>query len=234
MNFKSHLFSKNWKILIIGVLIFTISAGILFLFKDNNAGKTFFLIISFAASFFSYNNKNNEKWEQVSKGILIGIATLLFSILVANTIKSMVSDTEWDFMCFYMQGQLGVHRLDFYDPNSFTILLNNNHFQHTYSDSFKAEILNVGLLSPPITMLFFAPLALVDYETSRIIISILIFIFIISNTILFNHIFLKENSSIYSGLFIFIIINLMPGTGETIFYNQTNFFLLFFSGSRTI
>jgi hypothetical protein len=152
----------------------------------------------------------------------------MFLILLAESFKAATSNTEFDFMCFYMQGQLGLHHLNFYDPNSLKIFMQNNNFNYAFSPAFKSQIIDVGLLSPPITMLFFAPIGSIDYHTSRLIFAILIFIFIFANAILANIIFLKNNRSFYSFLFILIIIMFLPGTSETIGYNQTNFFLLFF------
>ena len=67
-----------------------------------------------------------------------------------------------------------------------------------------------------------------DYNNGRLILALLSFIFILADTFLANVVFVKNEKSIYSFLFIFIIIILLPGTSETVGYNQTNFFLLFF------
>jgi hypothetical protein len=77
-------------------------------------------------------------------------------------------------------------------------------------------------------MLFFAPLSSIEYHTSRLILTIFIFIFIFGNAVLANKIFVKNDRSFYSFLFILLIIMFLPGTSETVGYNQTNFFLLFF------
>jgi hypothetical protein len=152
----------------------------------------------------------------------------MFLFLVVQTVKAARSNQEWDFMCFYMQGQLGLHKLNFYDPNSFNILLSQHNFNYTFTGTFKQEIFDVGLLSPPITMLFFAPLAYFDHETSRIILSGMTFILIIVNAMLANRIFLQKEKSLYSFLLIFIAIMLLPATNATIQYNQTTFIILFF------
>ncbi|MDO9256785.1 MAG: glycosyltransferase family 87 protein [Bacteroidales bacterium] len=160
--------------------------------------------------------------------------------IIKFTIGAIINSKEqYDFMCFYMQGQLGVHNMNFYDPGSFQILLakinyplsfeQNKTIGHfVFHEGIKNEILNVGLLSPPITMLFFAPLASFDYQSSRNVFSVLVAIFIILNAVLANIVFLKKERSIFSFLLIFIIIAVIPGTYNTIYLVQTNFFLLFF------
>jgi hypothetical protein len=219
---------KGLKTPIVALLIFFFSAGILLFFRKDIEGKSFFMMIGITISYYSYINLNNNFLKQISKGILIGLFAILFVLLVGQTFLGAKSNDEFDFMCFYMQGQLGVHHLNFYDPNSFSILLHSINYHFTFSETFKSEILDVGLLSPPITMLFFAPLASVDYHTSKVILALLTFIFIIANTILANVVFVKKGRSIYSFFLIFIIIMLIPGTQSTIGFNQTNFFLLFF------
>jgi hypothetical protein len=127
-----------------------------------------------------------------------------------------------------MQGLLGVHNLDFYDPSSFKILLSEIDFEYAFSDGFYMDILNVGLLYPPFSMLLFAPLASLDLQTSRILMAILISLFILINSVLANFVFAGKGRSFYSLLFIYIVIMLLPGSNSTIDYSQTNFFLLLF------
>lgn len=227
MKLAQNFLLKNLKTPVISIIIFILAAGTRLFFRDDVGGRTFFIMVSLTASYYAYHNLRTQ-WKEISRGILIGLATWMFLILVIETVKAAISNAEFDFMCFYMQGQLGLHHLNFYDPESFKILLQNNDFNYTFSPAFKSEILDVGLLSPPITMLFFAPLSSIDYPTSRLIFAILIFIFIFGNAILANLIFVKKDRSVYSFLFVFIIIMFLPGTSETIGYNQTNFYLLFF------
>lgn len=224
---QSFLF-KNLKTPLVAILIFIFSAGMLLFFRKDVQGKNLFMLIGITASYYSYININKDPWKQIAKGILIGLFAILLILLVFQTILGANSNNVFDFLCFYMQGQLGVHHLNFYDPNSFAILLKNENYPFTFTEAFRAEILDVGLLSPPITMLFFAPLASIDYHTSQVILASLTFIFIIVNTILVNVVFVKKERSLYSFFLIFIIIVLIPGTQSTIGYNQTNFFLLFF------
>ena len=228
MKLNQDFLLKNLKTPIVAILIFIFSAGMLLFFRKDIQGKNLFMMIGMTVSYYSYINIEKDPWKHISKGILIGLFAILFILLVSQTILAANSNQEFDFMCFYMQGQLGVHHLNFYDPHSFTILLHNINYHFAFSETFKSEIFDVGLLSPPITMLFFAPLASIDYHTSKVILVILTFIFIIASTILANIVFVKKGRSIYSFFLIFIIIVLIPGTQSTIGFNQTNFFLLFF------
>lgn len=219
---------KNLNVFGTAILAFFISAGLLFVFQKDDGGKFFFMIAAWVAAYYAYRNIEKEDWGKISKGVLFGLAGVMFLFLVVQTIKAARSNAEWDFMCFYMQGQLGLHKLNFYDPNSFNTLLSQNNFNYTFSGTFKSEIFDVGLLSPPITMLFFAPLAYFDQETSRMILSALTFILIIANSALANKTFLQKESSLYSFLLIFIALMVLPATNATIQYNQTTFFILFF------
>jgi len=210
------------------LITFGVFGALLLFFKDDEGGRSFFLLSCVTTSFYAYYRRNEHGKNEIYRGILFGLAALFLVILVTSTIKAIVSKAEWDFLCFYMQGLLGAYKLDFYDPHSFQTILSRIQFNHTFSDSFKAEILDVGLLSPPVTMLFFAPLTSFNYETSKAIFSVLIFVFIIWDVAIANRLFFKKERTIDSLLFTFIILALLPGTFETVFYNQTNFFLLFF------
>jgi len=228
MKFNQDFRFEKLNTPIVAILVFIISTGMFLFLRNDGTGQGFFILFGIAISFYSYRNINTLNWEQISKGILIGFASLMFLLLVYHTIRAATSNEQWDFMCFYMQGLLGVHKLDFYDPNSFNILFHKIDFPYTYDNEFKVEIIDVGFLSPPITMLIYAPLALLNYHTSKTIFSLLIFVFIIANAVTANIVFVKKERSIYSFLLFFIIIILLPGTNLTIEYCQTNFFILFF------
>jgi len=209
------------------------------LFREDHDGRIFISLIILIVSYYSYHNLKKDSTKQYSKGILIGMAVLLFMTIIKFTIGAINSNEQFDFMCFYMQGQLGIHNMNFYDPHSFQMLLEkvnyplifeqNATIEHfVFKEGIKKEILNVGLLSPPGTMLFFYPLASFEYQSSRTVFSVLVALFIILNAILANIVFLKKERSIFSFLIVFIIITVIPGTYNTIYLIQTNFFLLFF------
>jgi hypothetical protein len=238
---RNHLhFLKQYSNTIgVAFLAIILLSALMLLFREDRNGRIFISIIILISSYYSYHNLKKDSTNQYSKGLLIGLAVLLFMTISKFTIGAINSNEQFDFMCFYMQGQLGIHNLNFYDPHSFQVLLAKvnyplNFEQHTTAEHFvfkegiKNEILNVGLLSPPVTMLFFAPLASFDYHTSRTVFSVLVAVFIILTAVLANIIFLKKERSIFSFLFIFIIIAVIPGTYNTIYLVQTNFFLLFF------
>jgi len=77
-------------------------------------------------------------------------------------------------------------------------------------------------------MLLYVPLASINYYTARIIFTSLIFVFIVANVFAANKLMEKKERSVYSFLFILIILLLLPGTNSTMVFSQTNFFLLFF------
>lgn len=220
---------NNFKTLPVAVVVFFLAGFFFYFFKNDIGGKNMVMYIALTASYYSFHHKDKEIWRQFSRGVLIGLSILMFFILILSTLKAIHSNEQFDFMCFYLQGQLGLNHLSFYDPESFNTYLAQNNTNFIFSEEIRSEILNVGLLSPPISMLFFAPLAYLDYNIARTIFSILVFLFIIFDTFLIQLLFLKSGfRSLYSLLYIFIIIILLPGTIATIFYVQTNFFILFF------
>lgn len=227
------------KTIIVALLVIIFLSALMLLFREDHDGRIFISLIILISAYYCYHNLKKDSTKQYSKGVLIGMAVLLFMTIIKFTIGAINSNEQFDFMCFYMQGQLGVHSMNFYDPHSFQMLLAKVNYplifeQHSgvehfaFKEGIKNEILNVGLLSPPSTMLIFYPLALFDYHSSRTVFSVLVALFIILDAILANIVFLKKERSIFSFLFIFIIIAVIPGTYNTIYLVQTNFFLLFF------
>lgn len=202
--------------------------GLLALLRHDVEGKVFFNILSLVSAYYAFHGLKKEPSNAYFSGLLTGLALIMLGTVLFSTYEAIHSDSQFDYMCFYMQGQLGIHNLDFYDPASFTKLQQEVKFPFTFDSGIQNEILNIGFLSPPITMLFFAPLAFFDYNTSRLIFSLAVMLFIFLNTLLANYIFLKKERTLYSLLFIFILFVLLPGTGNTIHFIQTNFFLLFF------
>ncbi|MFA5972645.1 MAG: glycosyltransferase family 87 protein [Lentimicrobiaceae bacterium] len=230
---------QHSKTITVAFLVFFFLSALMVLFREDHDGRIFISLIILISAYYSYYNLKKDSTKQYSKGVLIGMAVLLFMTIIKFTIGAINSNEQFDFMCFYMQGQLGVHNMKFYDPHSFQMLLSKVNYplifeQHTtvehfvFKEGIKNEILNVGLLSPPSTMLIFYPLALFDYQSSRTVFSVLVALFIILNAILANIVFLKKERSIFSFLLTFIIIAVIPGTYNTIYLVQTNFFLLFF------
>jgi len=209
MKLTGNYLIKNLNTFIVSLTVFALAAAIRLFFRDDHGGRTIFIMGSFAVSYYAYHNLNTH-WRKISKGILIGLSIFMLLTLTIESLKAATSNNEFDFMCFYMQGQLGLHHLNFYDPHSFKILLQSNNFNYTFSPGFKSQIIDVGLLSPPITMLFYAPLSSIDYHTSRLILTILIFVFIFGNAVLANKIFVKNERSFYSFLFILLIIMFLP------------------------
>jgi hypothetical protein len=216
--------------LLVALTVFIFSAGFLFIFKNNDAAKNFFMCIAMIVSYYAYHNLSNGSSfkKLVLRGALIGIAAVLLSGLIIITVKASTSGNQWDFLCFYLEGLLGVHHLDFYDPHSFVILMDKINFHPVYDSAFKAETLDVGVVSPPITMLIYVPLAYIDYSTARIIFTVLIFIFILGSIFAAHKLVQKKERSAYSLLFTLIILLFLPGTNSTMIFSQTNFFLLFF------
>jgi len=218
----------NSKIIITSVLVFAVAVMLRWFFKEDIFGQTLKMLAILISSFYAWRNINNKKWNNYSKGILIGLATFMFALLVLKSIDASHSNTRWDFMPFYVHGLIGINNLPFYDPASFDIVLENFNLLGPVDQDIVVEVFNNGMLYPPITMLFFSSLALFEYETSQILLSALIFIFIIACSYSLYRLIFKEEKSVFTFLFVFIIVVKFPGTLGTVGYHQTNFFLLFF------
>lgn len=69
---------------------------------------------------------------------------------------------EWDFLCFWSSGQVAIRGENFYDPQSFYRLS----LPYNPKDSFQHDWMDIGFWYPPMTMLLFLPLGLLDISTA--------------------------------------------------------------------
>lgn len=218
----------NSTIIFTSVVVFAIAVIFRWLFKGDIFGQTFIMLVIFISSFYAWRNINSRKWEKHAKGILIGLATFLFILLILKSVAASHSDTRWDFMPFYVHGLIGINDLPFYSPSSFDVVLEKFNFINSIDHDIMVEVFEQGMLYPPITMLFFSFLALFEYETAQVLLSALIFIFVIASSVALYRLIFKEHKSIFTFLFVLIIVISFPGTMGTVGYHQTNFFILFF------
>jgi len=217
-----------WRMTGVAAGVVLIAAFFRVFYKNDIEGKTFYLLVWVILGYTAFHYRDHSRWKDHARGLILGLATFQFLMIFHNTAKTLIYPQEWDFLCFYMQGLLGKYHLPFYDPSSFDIVLNSYTPPINYTSSFRSEILNVGMLSPPITMLYFTPLTMFDYFTAQALVSFLIICSIFICVYLANSLVPKEIKSVYSALFIFIILMLIPGAHTTIVYGQSNFFILMF------
>jgi hypothetical protein len=168
------------------------------------------------------------KNEKAALGILTGVASILIAYYGSKIWLSLFEITEWDFLCYYLNGKACAEGLSLYDPVSFAQVMNSVSLPFPLSDSFYHQAVATGVLFPPTTMLLVAPLGYMDVYTANVIWRILVLGFLIIDMALIYKLFRIDKSKWLQLLIIFVLTMTFPGTGSTLGYAQTNFFLLFF------
>ena len=171
-----------------------------------------------------------------TKTILWVIYFILFAATLSSFIYKVINTIYhpefWDFTCFYLYGKVSSGGYNFYLPENFhnvflsldlPSILNSS---HTAYAGFLKACVNVGFPYPPPTMLYFAPLGYLSYQTALIFWTLFISSFALACIYLIYRMFFKEyrlNGLLLVGTLFFTLSQ----TRGTVFYTQTNFILLF-------
>ena len=138
----------------------------------------------------------------------------------------------WDFLCFYLFGNVGISGSNFYDPHVFLQIYNDLNLQNKGDGGFISEIVNVGFWYPPPSMFLFLPLGAFDLKTGYIIWQTMIIVFFISDILLLIKYNSFDTSPIHTKKLFYLLfissILLFPNLLSSIQISQTvSIFLLF-------
>ncbi len=133
----------------------------------------------------------------------------------------------WDFSSFYIWGKVAVKGQNFYLPENSEAVYNFLNLPFLKDKVFFEEIIKVGFLYPPPTMLYFAPLGLLSYKTAMIIWTFFNLIFFVASLKIIYDLFFKAKD-INGLILITSIALLLSPVRATVFFSQTNFIVLFF------
>ena len=98
--------------------------------------------------------------------------------------------------------------------------------RQTYVIPFKEEILSVGMLYPPQTILLFAPIGLLGYKMALLSWTLFVLAFVPACIYLIHQQFFKADK--LNGFFLIIsLFFLLSPVRSTVVFSQTNFILLF-------
>ncbi len=81
---------------------------------------------------------------------------------VTLVVSALVEEEAWDFLCFWIAGQVAGAGLNPYDPASFQAV----QLPFEISESFEAEMLDVGFWYPPTSIFLVVPLGWLDYSVA--------------------------------------------------------------------
>ena len=154
-------------------------------------------------------------------------ANVISVYCVVNIIQSnFIKPHVWDFLPFYLNGQVAAKGLNFYHHENYQQiyqLLVTPFISTNYG--FLQEVLNVGFTYPPPTMFYFFPLGWFDYNKAHLIWCFVNSLIMLVDIFLIWDLFLNENKILGLALSLPLLL-LLPATIETIHFEQTNFIVL--------
>ena len=147
-------------------------------------------------------------------------------IFIGSAIYRISHPQVYDFTAFYLYGKVAASGYDFYLPENLHIVFNTLHLPLLDYRGFTEEIVNVGFLYPPPTILLFTPLGFLSYNTALICWTIFNLFFALGCIYLIYDLFFKAYK--LNGLMLVaILFFLFSPVRSTVSFSQTNFILLF-------
>lgn len=185
-----------------------------------------FAVIATCWSFYQMKGKNFtlKNVYCIISLIILAIALYFFADKEIYRLNHL---EPWDFPCFYLNGKVAVSGLNFYEPQSFYAAYKTIGFPSYFYQELAPGVLDVGFPYPPPTILYFAPLGLLSYNTALISWTIFNLCFVCGCLYLIFDQFLKSEK--LNGLILTAsLFFLFSEVKSTAFYSQTNFIVLFY------
>lgn len=167
-----------------------------------------------------------KKYVAVSWTVYALLFGIVFYLFMGKVIYRFTHPEIWDFTCFYLYGKVAAGGYDFYLAENFQHVFANLTLPFTEYGEFITEVVNVGFPYPPPTMLYFAPLSFLSYNTAIVVWGIFNLLFLFASIYLTYNLFFKSQK--FNGLALVVILFLVSTeVRSTVFYSQTNFILIF-------
>jgi len=155
---------------------------------------------------------------------ILAVAAYLF---LDKVVYRMNHAAMWDFTAFYLYGKVAASGSNFYLPEHYHQVYQSLQLPASFYPELSVEVLNVGFPYPPPTILYFAPLGLLSYDTALICWTIFNLFFVAGCIYLSYDQFFRKYK--LNGLILVAsLFFLFPPVKTTVTYSQTNFILLFY------
>jgi hypothetical protein len=182
------------------------------------------IFLIFTSLFFA----RESKFRTFAHGISGGTATVALLWFLVQAYTTLFEIRQFDFLCFYLFGKVGVSGLDFYNPANFAAVFSGLNIPIAVHNDFIEEIIKVGFWYPPPAMILFAPLGYFNnIETANLVWKSIVLLFLLFDIILIIRILNSYNMPKIWIISIIGLVLIFPGTISTIEFGQTNFLLLF-------
>lgn len=228
-NNTSNFLLKNMILISIG---FFISAGLFLFYRKFILNEEYFTFTIFAlAGILFHYSKSQKRLEFPISKIIFGILLFAITYICYYLYKAYEYIPQWDYLCFYIFGNVGISTSDFYNPVIFSKFYEELHLQSITNSLFIQEIVEVGFWYPPPSMFLFLPLGLFDLKTGHIVWQTMITSFFLIDIFLLLRWYSDQTIKKENGITefpILLIILLFPNILASFFYSQIISIFLFF------
>lgn len=149
------------------------------------------------------------------------------SFFIYRVVTVIIDPYMYDFTAFFLWGKTAAQGYDFYLPQNLQTVFHSLELPAGHYDVFYEEIVNVGFLYPPPTMLYFAPLGFLSYKPAVVCWAIFNALFAFGCIYLVYDLLFKKYK-LYGLLFVTIVFVFFKPVLQTVSFLQTNFIVLFY------
>lgn len=157
--------------------------------------------------------------------LYVGLFLVAAYLFISKAIYTSTHPRIWDFTSLYVFGKVAAAGHNFYSPESYRLLFDSLHLPFTDYKGLVEQVVDVGFPYPPPTMLYFAPLGFLSYDSALLVWTIINLVVALACIyLIYDQFFENEKLNgllLVSSLFFFFI----PAK-STVIYSQTNFILL--------
>lgn len=155
-------------------------------------------------------------------GAVVAAAAVIGLRIARYAYAQALDPLMWDFDAFWLSARVATAGLGFYDPAAYHALAG----PLRDAPEFAAEILNVGYWYPPPSMLFVAPIGLLDRGAAGVVWVATVFAALVASVIALWRAFFGDRGAAGLGMAALLVF-VEHGARLTLFRSQTNFLLLF-------
>lgn len=171
-----------------------------------------------------HNRRGLKDRRRILSSLIVLAIIIAFGVGIALVIvQNLIQPPEWDILTFWLDGQVGVQGLNFYESAHYQLVP----LPMDVSGSFEEVVLSVGFRYPPQSMFLFLPLGLLDFRSAMFFwYAVQATALVLTVALLWQN-FLKDYGR--KGLvFAFALVVVMGGTLSTFKFGQTNFLAMLF------
>lgn len=159
-------------------------------------------------------------------GAMAGIAVVGVNHLARAAIEGSSPSRTWDFVVFYLDGNVGGRGQNFYRPESYAETFEALDLTVADPEGFVTEIVDVGFKYPPMTMFLFSWMEGVPAERARVLWQALVCAsFLVAAWVLARHL-LPHGTLLVRLLAATVLISTLPASASNMTFAQTNALIL--------